>query len=598
VAQAFDASNAPFDRLTPTEVETVRAALDIGYFRPDETIIAKDSAPDSLFIVLKGRVEERDGAEVVALRGPGDAFDSRALIQGGGSNAFVAHEETLCHLLPREVTLRLINQNPRFASFFYLDISRKLDAAASEVEESRLRPMMNARVSELFIHPAVFIDASDSIERAGRAMNENNVNALFVRDGDEVGIVTATNLNKAVILERQPVEASVANATQYGIVSVTPNDFVSIALLRMTKHNKRRVAIVENGAYVGVLEVIDLLSFLAGNSQFVARRIERATTIPDLALAATKIEGQTRMLRRQGVKIEVVSEIVSDLNRRLFAKLFQLVAPRSVSEKGCLIVMGSEGRGEQTMRTDQDNGLILSEPVSEIDLQAFRAAFTGALESFEFPPCPGNVMVRNPSWSRTAHEYRDDFLRWLALPDEASLMNVAIFYDAEAVVGDPNLLHSTKLELVEAMRGEHARLAHFAKAIDAFLTPIGLFNNLVTSKDQGDALDLKKGGIFPIVHGVRSLALEQGLLETGTAARIERLAEAGVLAEEFARDLTQALRYLMALRLDSQLSAAASGSWVRPAQLSSMERDLLRDAFQIVKRFRELIRRHFTLTMF
>ncbi len=170
MAQAFDASNAPFDRLTPTEVETVRAALDIGYFRPRETIIARDGSPDSLFIVLKGSVEERDGAEIVALRGPGDAFDSRALVQGGGSNAFVAHEETLCHLLPRDATLRLINQNPRFAAFFYLDISRKLDAAASEAEESKLGPMMNARVSELFVHPAVFIDARASIERAGRAM--------------------------------------------------------------------------------------------------------------------------------------------------------------------------------------------------------------------------------------------------------------------------------------------------------------------------------------------------------------------------------------------------------------------------------------------
>ena len=177
-------------------------------------------------------------------------------------------------------------------------------------------------------------------------------------------------------------------------------------------------------------------------------------------------------------------------------------------------------------------------------------------------------------------------------------MNIAIFYDAEAVAGDPELLRSTKQDLIEAMSGERARLAHFAKAIDAFPTPIGLFNNLITSKDQGDALDLKKGGIFPIVHGVRSLALEHRLLETGTAARIERLSEAGVFTEEFARELTQALRFLMTLRLDGQLSAAASGSWVRPAELSSMERDLLRDAFQIVKRLRELVRRHFNLNMF
>jgi CBS domain-containing protein len=231
-------------------------------------------------------------------------------------------------------------------------------------------------------------------------------------------------------------------------------------------------------------------------------------------------------------------------------------------------------------------------------MAAFRAAFTGALERFGFPPCPGEVMVCNPQWSKTADAYRGDFGRWLALGDESAQLNIAIFYDAEAVAGDPELLRRAKLDLIEAISGEPLRLAHFARAADAFPSPIGLFNNLITSRDQGDALDLKKGGIFPIVHGVRSLAIEHRLLETGTAARIGRLADAGALTMEFARELTQALRWLMTLRLDGQLAQARSGSLVRPAELSIMERDLLRDALQIVKRFRDTIRRHFNLGMF
>ena len=598
MAQTFDLLHAPFDRLSPAEAEVVRAAVDIGYFRPGETILARDAAPESLFIVLKGCVEEREGAEVVSLRGPGECFDSRALVQGAGSNAYLAREETLCHLLPRDLALRLINQNPRFAAFFYLDISRKLDAVASEADEARFAPMMHARVRELVLHPAEFIDSTSSIELAARKMNEIDAKALFVREGDRIGIITKTDLADAAILRRLPIEAPVASVAQYEVVSVGADEFVSMALLQMTKHNKRRVAVTEGGAYIGILEDVALLSFLAGNSQLVADRIDRAETVEDLAAAASSIDEQTRMLRRQGVKIEVVSEIVSDLNRHLFAKLFRLVAPKSIAEMGCLIVMGSEGRGEQTVRTDQDNGLILSEPVPKEDLAAFRAAFTAALELFGFPPCPGDVMVRNPQWSKTADEYRADFRRWLALRDENAQMNIAIFYDAEAIAGDPDLLRETKRELIEAMSGERLHLAHFARATDAFPSPIGLFNNLITSRDKGDALDLKKGGIFPIVHGVRSLAIEHRLLETGTAARIERLTAAGALTTDFARELTQALRWLMTLRLDGQLAETKSGSLVRPAELSLMERDLLRDALQIVKRFREMIRRHFNLQMF
>jgi CBS domain-containing protein len=598
MAQRFDAGHAPFNRLSPEEIGTVRAALDIGYFRPGETIVARDGAPDSLFIVIKGCVEERAGDEVVALRGPGDAFDSRALLEGRGSNAFVAREETLLNLLPRDVTLRLINQNPRFASFFYLDISRKLDAISREEEAARFAPLMTARISNLTVRRAEFIDATDSIQRAGARMSETNSYALFVREGERIGILTRSDLVNAVILERRPVENPVGQLAHSPVICVGPDDFVSTALLRMTKHNKRRIAVAKDGAFVGLLEDIDLLSFLAGNAQLVAARIDRASSGAGVASAAQAIEPQIRTLRRQGVKIEVVCEIVSDLNRRLHAKLFSLIAPPSIRERGCLIVMGSEGRGEQTFRTDQDNGLILYEPVPAKDLDQFRADLFDALETCGFPPCPGEVMVRNPLWSKTVAEFHDDFRRWLALSYEAGVMNVAIFYDAEAVAGDARLLQSAKEDLIEAMHGEPVHLARFARAVDAFPTPIGFFNNLVTSKADGDALDLKKGGIFPIVHGVRALALEKGLTETNTAARIAKLAELAMFEPQFARELTEALHYLMTMRLDAQIAERASTSLVRPGELSTMERDILRDAFHVTKRLRELVRRHFNLAMF
>jgi CBS domain-containing protein len=600
MAQHFDARNAPFDRLSDDEIGLVRDSLDIAYFRPNETIIGRDRAPDSLYIVIKGVVEERDGDDLVALRGPGDAFDSRALVQGQGSNAFVAREETLCSLLPRDVTLRLINQNRRFASFFYLDIAHKLDAVSREEEGARFAPLLGARVEELFLHRAEFVEATASIAEAGALMRRLKSYALFVRGegGEGVGMLTRTDLLDAAICDRRPIEGPVGPLAHRPIVCVAPDDLVSTALLKMTKHNKRRVAVAANGDFVGVLEDIDLLSFLAGNSQLVAGRIDRASSVDDFARAARKIDPQIRTLRRQGVKIDIVCEIVSDLNRHLHAKLFSLVAPQSIRESGCLIVMGSEGRGEQTFRTDQDNGLILAAPVPAVDLEKFRAAVFDALDQCGFPPCPGEVMVRNPVWSKTLDEYRDDFRRWLALGDGAGAMNVAIFYDAAATAGDADLLLAAKQDLIDLTRGERVHLARFARAIDAFPTPIGFFNNLVTSKAEGDALDLKKGGIFPIVHGVRALSLEKGLHETGTTARIAKLEEMGAFDAQFARELTQAFRYLMTLRLDAEIAEAHSTSLVKPGELSTMERDLLRDAFHVVKRLRELSRRHFSLAMF
>ena len=598
MAQHFDPRSAPFDRLSAEEIGVVGDSLDIAYYRPGETIIPLHGAPESLFIVIKGAVEERDSDGLVALRGPGDMFDSRALVQGRGANAFVAREETLCHLLPRAVTLGLINANPRFASFFYLDIAHKLDVASTEDEAAGFAPLLGARVEELFLHPAIYVDAADSIAAAGALMREHKAYALFVSEDKGVGIVTRSDLLDAALCDHRPLDSPVGPLAHRPVVCVAPDDLITTALLRMTKHNKRRVAVGDGGRFVGVLEDIDLLSFLAGNSQLVAGRIDRSRRVADLARAAHRIEPQIRLLRRQGVKVDLVCEIVSDLNRRLHHKLFELVAPKSIREAGCFFVMGSEGRGEQTFRTDQDNGLILAAPVPEEDLARFRADVFDALAQCGFPPCPGEVMARNPVWSKTLEEYRDDFRRWLALSDETGTMNVAIFYDAGATAGDAGILRAAKQDLIDLMRGERLRLARFARAIDAFPTPIGFFNNLVTSKAEGDALDLKKGGVFPIVHGVRALALEKGLHETGTTARIGRLAEAGLFDRQFARELTQALHYLMALRLDAQIAEKASTSLVRPGELSTMDRDLLRDAFHVVKRLRDMLRRHFNLAMF
>ncbi|MBR1128957.1 putative nucleotidyltransferase substrate binding domain-containing protein [Bradyrhizobium iriomotense] len=598
--KAFDISNPPFDRLTPNEAETLRAALDIAYFSPGEAITRRDAPAEALYVVIKGIVEERSEVDLLALLGPKDTFDSRALVHDHNGHQFFARDETLCYVIPRKVALDLIKANPRFAAFFYREISQKLDELANDEEARRYGSLMHAKVGELFLHPPVFLAASDTIETAGHLMREINSNALFVRDGERIGIVTGMNLSKAVVLRRQSIQTPVGTLANYDIVSLRRDDFVSSALLLMTKHNKRRLVVRDDEEFVGILEEIDLLGFLAGSAQVTAGRIDRASSRQDLATAAREIETQTRVLRRQGVKVEVIAEIVSDLNRRLLSRLFDMVAPAKLRAGSCLIVMGSEGRGEQTVRTDQDNGLILAGPVQGEILEAFRHEFFAALESFGFPPCPGEIMVRNPAWSRPLSEYLADLRRWIVLPNQAGHMNVAIIYDAQAIAGDQQLLDDAKTALIDMTRGEQTFMAHFARAVDAFETPIGLFNNLITSEGTGDALDLKKGGIFPIVHGVRSLALEQGLRETSTDKRISRLCELGVLQTDFGRDLKQAFRFLLMLRLDGQLaaSAGASGTLVRPAHLSSMERHLLRDALQVVKKFREIVGHHFKLGMF
>ena len=156
----------------------------------------------------------------------------------------------------------------------------------------------------------------------------------------------------------------------------------------MTKYNKRRLAVHDGYCYIGILEDIDLLGFLAGSAEIVAGRIDRASSEDDLAVAAREISAQVRTLRRQGVRVEIIGEVVSDLNRRLLSRLFEMVAPSEFRTSGCLVVMGSEGRGEQTVRTDQDNGLILLALVRHGDVGDLPGRFLTALAELRLPALP------------------------------------------------------------------------------------------------------------------------------------------------------------------------------------------------------------------
>ncbi len=279
-----------------------------------------------------------------------------------------------------------------------------------------------------------------------------------------------------------PLDTPLRDLCAFEMITVDRNDFIFDALIKMTRHRKRRLAVTDNDELIGTLEDIDILGLVAGNSQLIPGRIDRARNVEDLEAPARDIQNQVDRLEKQGVKVEVIAEITSDLNRALLAKLFELVAPPSIKEAGTLIVMGSEGRGEQTVRTDQDNGLLLARAVPAADLDAFRNDFTAALERFGFPPCPGNVMVRNPQWSLTIDDFLAQMRDWILNPSETNAMNMGIFFDAVTVTGDAELTQRARQDFCRMMKGETVYLARFARAIDQFeAASAGVLTTLMAS---------------------------------------------------------------------------------------------------------------------
>ena len=342
-------------------------------------------------------------------------------------------------------------------------------------------------------------------------------------------------------------------------------------------------------------------ALLVRHSQAEALAVDAAGSLDELRPVAARIESSLALLRDGGLAVDRIARIAGGLNRRLHARLWSLLAPPRLAAESCLLVMGSEGRGEQIARTDQDNALLLHDGCDDACLQAAEAAarrFNDALAELGWPLCTGGVMAVNPLWRQPLASFRESLADWVHGHDAEGVLRLAIFVDAQTVAGDTSLLERAREQLDRLVVDNDAFFARFAVAADRFAEPGGWWARLTGHADE-QLVDLKKAGIFPIVHGMRALALQYGVRATATAQRARQLAEARRLDGALARDALDALRLLMALRLDRQLRRRREGfdadNLLLPATLSTLERDGLHAALAVVRRFRQYLRLHFRL---
>jgi CBS domain-containing protein len=310
-------------------------------------------------------------------------------------------------------------------------------------------------------------------------------------------------------------------------------------------------------------------------------------------------------LFNQGAKMRFLAELITALNGRILRRLYEITVPEDLQSRMCLLVLGSEGRGEQLLRTDQDNALVLADEIvdgiEEGRVRHVAEQLSAAIEACGWPPCPGEVMVRNANWRGTAQDWTDRISRWLATPTPEAMLNLAILVDARAVAGKHALLRPIGERLVGGL-GQEIALRGFADPAVRFHTPLSWLGRI---KGGEAGTDLKKGAIFPIVHGLRALALANAVTERNSFRRAEALIRLGQLSAGFGRDLQQALAVCLRLRLATQLEARTPGDdgWagkipdnrIHVERLRRLDRELLRDALRVVNDFQDHLKQRFHL---
>jgi CBS domain-containing protein len=595
------ASMHPFDLLDDRVLEQVMQQLDIVYYPKETVLIAPRVEAESLYIVIKGSVHEYVEDELSNVYGAMDSFDANALIYGKTSKRFVVEQDLICYELPKQTFMDLIQDYDAFQSYYLEDFVTKHQQLKQIKQQNELTPFMVARIDEIYLHEPCIVAPETPIADALRRMKKLRTTAIIVEEETRRGIVTDTNLRDRVLLGGVTTDAPVGSIATYPLITIERKDFLFNALLVFTNHAIKRIAVVSEGQVVGVLEQIDLLSFFANHSHLVAMQIDKADSIGALQQIQHDMVHLIRSLNSKGVKVRYISKLVNALNTKIYHKVFEMCVAKELRDDCALIVMGSEGRNEQILRTDQDNGLVMS---NEADPAPYAEAMTqlnAYLKELGFPECPGNVMVTNPYWRRNLHGYEQLIDMWLETMDEHSLQALAIFIDAQCVAGNPALLDAAKDHLFERFEGRDDLLAHLAKAVLAFETPLSIFSGFVVDHGHRDEIDLKKGGIFAIVHGIRTLALQKKIRETNTIERIKALNNMGILDKSFSKELIEAYDTLLTTRMRTRLRYSDKGfddvNFVNPKELDKIDRDLLKDSFKVVNTFKKFLTYHFHLNM-
>lgn len=588
----------PFELLSSTELDNLMKKIDIAYYPKETVLISKNLPSIAFYIIIKGSVSEFIDNEIHSVYTSGDSFDADALIYDNSVSRFVVDEDLICYEIKKDDFLDLL-QNKNVQNFFLQDFISRHQHLKEYSAQSELTPFLVSKVSDIFLHSPCIVDSRLSIYDALLEMKKSNSSVIIVDDDSQLFIVTDTDLREKVLLGTIDVHEEIYKIATPGVICIDKNDFLFNALLLMTSNSIKRLVVKEGKKIVGVLEQLDLLSYFANHSHLVAVQIENATSVEDLKTLQEDLKNLIMILHSKGVKVRYITKLVSTLNSKIYSKVFEMFVPKELQQMCSLVVMGSEGREEQSIKTDQDNALIISDNVDKELFTELMLEINGALLELGFPTCKGDVMVSNPAWRLHVKEYKNEIDVWMNTMNEENMQKMSIFLDAKCVSGDCTLLREVKEYFFACFEARMDVLAHLANATLYFETPISLFSGFVLEKEHENQLDLKKGGIFAIVHGVRCLALEQKIQATNTIERIKELNNRGVISKVFATELIESFDTLSNIRLQSMLESkdVSENNYVNPKKLEKIQRDLLKDSFKIVNKFKKFITFHFHLDM-
>lgn len=542
---------------------------------------------------------------------PGTVFPIAALLAHRGvSSDYVAIEPSRIASWPADTFDRLHREAPTFRAWCTTELERAERDAIERLRAAQARPtdgLLATPLADVVGRAAVTATPDEPVRVALERMRDERVGSVVVVDDGQrpLAIVTLRDVLERVALPRSDLDAPVSTvATPIRWTAPAHAPALHAAML-MARHGVRHIPVTRDERLVGLVSEGRLYALQAGGLRQVAATIRAADGPDGLRDAGRRIRELAASLAEQGSDPIELTRVVSGLTDAVTARAIALAraAHPPPAVRWCWIALGSEGREEQTLATDQDNGLVF-EPPAGADVESLAAAFVPfaaevnrLLDAAGYPLCRGGVMAGNPQWCLSLAAWRARFADWITHAQPHALLNAAIFFDFRAVDGDASLAATLRVWLVDAV-GDDTRFLFLMtrNALDNG-PPLGVIRDFVLAGggEHPGTLDLKVNGVQPFVEAARILALAHGVAAVGTVERLRGAARAMGVAELECDGWVEAFRFLQRVRLELNARQWRAGSpthnHLDPATLNGLDRRMLKESFRQARRLQMRVAR-------
>lgn len=609
---SFITRHAPFDRMELNHVLWMMERMHLGYYAEGEVIVSPEQGVVDRFLVIKQgvvhgeqNVAQVSDADTWLELMEGECFPLGALLANRPvASVYRAGSDTFCYELPASDFHILLVMSAPFRDFCTRRIANLLEHSKQVIQaqysQSSTEQQSLASPLSAIVRRAPVTCAPDTpVRQVLAVMSEQRIGSMVAVDaaGRPLGIMTLHDVLDRVAIPQIDLDQPVVGIMSNRLSTLPPQALAYEAALTMAKHGFRHVLVVENEKLVGLVSEKDLFALQRIGLRQIGTTIRNAESVEVLGRAATDIRRMAHNMMAQGVAPEQLTQFISTFNDLLTVRIAELefeaagLSGTPLHEGVCWMALGSEGRVEQTLNTDQDNAIVFDVPPG-MDAEQVRAQLlpvarriNEALAQCGFPLCKGEIMASNPKWCLSLEEWKRTFGDWIGGGSPEQLLNASVFFDFRALYGAENLADDLR-DWLSRVASDNSRFLHMM-AGNALRNrpPLGVVRDFVVGKEN--KLDLKLNGVTPFVDAARIFGLAAGVNETNTVQRLRSSAGKLNFRESEVDAWVEALLFIQVLRMRHHDQASSQGAGdevldnlIDPEKLNELDRRILKEAFR------------------